>query len=65
MTRRTAGNAYVPGLYSDNVFKITLQGTITELIDASGDGAGNPLDGAARVAVDGSGNVYGRRDETS
>ncbi len=31
---------------------------ITEIIDATGDGAGNPLDAPAGVAVDGSGNVY-------
>ena len=30
---------------------------ITEIIDATGDGAGNPLDAAGGIAVDGSGNV--------
>ena len=32
--------------------------TITEIIDTTGDGAGNPLDGALGIALDGSGNVY-------
>jgi hypothetical protein len=31
---------------------------ITEIIDATGDGAGNGLDGAVAVAVDSSGNVF-------
>ncbi len=31
---------------------------ITRIIDATGDGAGNPLDVARGSAVDGSGNVY-------
>ena len=34
------------------------QGSITEIIDASGDGAGNLLDVAFGVAVDDAGNVY-------
>ncbi len=32
--------------------------TITEIIDLTGDGVGNPLDGSEEIAVDGSGNVY-------
>ncbi len=32
--------------------------TITEIIDSTGDGGGNTLDGTFSVAVDGSGNVY-------
>ncbi len=37
---------------------VMAQGTITEIIDASSDGTGNPLDGSISVAVDGAGNVY-------
>ncbi len=37
---------------------VMAQGIITEIIDASGDGAGNLLDTAFGVAVDGAGNVY-------
>ena len=32
--------------------------TITEIIDATGDGADNTLNGPRGIAVDGSGNVY-------
>ena len=46
------------GTFSDNAFQITPGGAITEIIDATGDGAGNPLDGPEGIAVDGSGNVY-------
>ena len=37
---------------------VMAQEKITEIIDASGDGAGNPLDGSISIAVDGAGNVY-------
>ncbi len=53
-----AGNVYVAGASSDNAFRITPVGTITEIIDASGDGAGNTLDGSHGIAVDDAGNVY-------
>lgn len=52
------GNTYVAGYFSDNVFKLTPFGTITQIIGPAGDGLGNPLDGAAGVAVDGAGNVF-------
>jgi streptogramin lyase len=48
----------VVGTDSDNVFRITPAGAITEIIDASGDGTGNTLDYPIGVAVDGAGNVY-------
>ena len=62
-----SGNVYVTGVVSDNAFKIDTPGacstggtpcTITEIIDSTGDGAGNTLDGPKGIAVDGSGNVY-------
>ncbi len=42
------------------VFLVPSIGTaqITEIIDATGDGAGNALSAASGIAVDGSGNVY-------
>ena len=43
---------------TNNVFKITPGGTITEIIDATGDGAGNTLSIPFGIAVDGSGNVF-------
>jgi hypothetical protein len=51
------GNVYVTGISSDNAFKITPGGTITEIIDSTGDG-GRTLDAGRGVAVDSSGNVY-------
>ncbi len=62
-----AGNVYVAASRSDNAFKIDTPGTcstggtpciITEIIDAMGDSAGNPLDATYGIALDGSGNVY-------
>ncbi len=52
-----SGNVYVSGKKSNNAFKITPGGVITEIIDDTG-GAGEPLDGPGPIAVDGSGNVY-------
>ena len=62
-----SGNVYVTGNSSDNAFKITTPGTcstggapctITEIIDATGDGGGNILEGPILIAVDGAENVY-------
>ncbi len=53
-----AGSAYVAGEFSHNVFKITLAGVITEIIDANGDGAGNLLAFPFGIAVDAAGNAY-------
>ena len=38
------GNVYVAGYISDNAFKITPGGVITQIIDSTGDGVGNTLD---------------------
>ena len=37
---------------------VLAQGTITQIIDGSGDGAGNTLGRPQGIAVDGAGNVY-------
>ena len=37
---------------SDNAFKITPGGIITEIIDATGDGLGNSLDTPIDIAVE-------------
>jgi hypothetical protein len=52
-----ANNAFVAGRFSENVFKITPGGTITVIIDYSGDGV-NPLGEPAGLDVDAAGNVY-------
>jgi len=46
-----SGNVFVTGFFSDNAFKITPAGVITEIID-------NTLDISGNVATDLSGNVF-------
>ncbi len=58
VTTDAAGNVFVTGFYSDNAFKVTPGGVITEIIDATGDGAGNTLDRPGAVAADAAGNVF-------
>jgi len=53
-----AGNAYVSGQESDNVFRIAPDGTLTQVLDASGDGQGNTMDEPIGVHVDDAGNLY-------
>ena len=48
---------YVSGQFSDNAFSIATGGTITEIIDASGDGV-NALGDTRGIAVDRNDNVY-------
>ncbi len=53
-----SNNVYVTGWVTNNAFKITPGGVITEIIDATGDGP-NSLWGAVDIAVDdASGNVF-------
>ena len=52
-----SANVYVTGFFSNNAFKITPDGTITEIIDETGDGT-NSLNGPEDIAVDAAGNVY-------
>ncbi len=52
-----SGNVYVAGYKSCNVFKITPGGTITQIIDETGDGF-SPLDLPKAIAVDHLGNVF-------
>ena len=53
-----SGTAYVAGRGSDNAFKISPNGVVSEIIDSTGDGMGNTLDSPEGMAVDNSGN-YG------
>jgi DNA-binding beta-propeller fold protein YncE len=51
-------NVYVAGYDSDNAFHIdVVGGTITQIIDSTGDGGGNPLDGPRDIGVDTEGTV--------
>ena len=63
----SADNVYVAGQNSANAFKIATPAscstggtpcTITQIIDATGDGVGNALNGPLGLAVDPIGNVY-------
>ena len=47
-----AGNVYVAGFFTDNAFKITPNGAITQIIDDTGAGPGKVLDGAIAITVD-------------
>jgi sugar lactone lactonase YvrE len=51
-------NIFVSGANSNNVFKITLEGVITEIIDFTGDRLGIGLDRPEALAVDSLDNVY-------
>lgn len=53
-----SGDVYVAGFGSNNVFKITPGGTITEIINSAGDGMGGTLGGAYGLGVDQTENVY-------
>ncbi|MCP4640145.1 MAG: hypothetical protein GY851_06925, partial [bacterium] len=52
------GNVFVAATGSDNVFKITPSGDITQIIDSTGDGAGHGLEAPRWIAVDAADNVY-------
>ncbi len=54
----SSANVYVTGYASDNAFKITPGGVITEIIDATGDGEGHVFEEPRGIALGGSGNVY-------
>ena len=54
-----AGNVYMTALFSDNAFKISPSGVITEIFDVTGDGAGNAFEGAnSAMGVSSSGIAY-------
>jgi sugar lactone lactonase YvrE len=53
-----SGNAYVATADSNKVFRISSGGSVTEIIDSTGDGLGNQLLRPAALTTDASGNVY-------
>ena len=53
-----AGDVYVAGASSNNVFRFSAGGVATKLLDWRGDGAGAPLDAPRSIAVDSTGAVY-------
>ena len=60
-----ARNIYVGGVGTDNAFKITPAGGITEIIDATGDGMGNLLDEVQGLAAEADGDVYVTGEDTN
>lgn len=59
----SVGNVYVSAQNSDNVFRISFTpagdvATITQIIDATGDGMGHPLEAPHPIAVSSSGHVF-------
>ena len=54
----TDGTVYVTGQSSNNVFKIASTGTVSQILDATGDGAGHALTSPGGIGVDTAGNVY-------
>ena len=53
-----AGNVYVGGRDSRNVFEISSAGEITEILDEDGDGQGQVLEEPVGIACDAMGRVY-------
>lgn len=53
----SVGNVWTTGLNSDNLFRIAPDGTVTEMMDFTGDGV-SPLDQPSLLAVDSQDNVY-------
>ncbi len=56
--RTVAAFAVIPIVSTFCTSSATAQYTITEIIDATGDGAGNVLNEAHRIAADAAGNAY-------
>ncbi len=52
------GNVYAPAQGTNNVFKITPSGTITQILDASGDGQGHTCESPRAIAVGPNNTVY-------
>jgi len=57
MTLDAKGNLYVVGFMTHNVLRVAPDGTVTEIIDATGDGT-TRVEKPREVAVDAQGNVY-------
>ncbi len=53
-----AGNVFITAWASDNVFKITPTGIITQIIDSDGDSNGNILEEPTDIVTDTVGNVF-------
>lgn len=53
-----AGNFYIAGVQSHNVFVVLRDGSIIELMDRNGDSQGNQLNYPQDIEVDSQGNVY-------
>jgi len=59
ITADESGNVFVAGALSNNAFRITPEGVITEIIDITGNGTGNLFEGAnSAIGVSSSGIAY-------
>jgi hypothetical protein len=52
------GNVYVAGTLSHNVLRVAPDGSVSQILDANGDGRGARLAQPTDVAVDAAGNVF-------
>lgn len=52
------GSLYVAGIESDDVYRVTPAGVVTQVVNRGGDGMGGDLDEPTAVVVDDAGNLY-------
>ena len=52
------GNTFASAIFSENVFRISPGGIVTEILDSSGDGSGNNLNNPGGLTLDRFGNLY-------
>ncbi len=57
-TTDALGNFYIAGLISDNVFKVSREGSIRQIVNVTGNGLGASLNEPLDLEVDSQGNLY-------
>jgi hypothetical protein len=58
LARQSEANVYVAGAASNNVFRISPTGSIEQVLDGRGDGAGNGFGVPGPIAIDSDGEVF-------